>query len=196
VKILVIAPHADDEINCAGLLSKYRHTDEVSIVAFSSCGVPELVDEFKQSCEIIGAQQVLYDYPVRQLGQYRQKILEELIRLRTNIDPTWVICPSSTDLHQDHQVIYAEVMRAFRNSPLVLGWESPNNQRVAKINYFAKLDASDLARKISAFSCYESQRHRDYFDDDFISALAVVRGKQCRCESGFAEGYEVLSQCL
>jgi len=195
VKILVIAPHADDEINCAGLLSKHRHTETI-VVAFSSCGVSALPLEFERSCDVLKASTFLLDYPVRSFDKHRQSILEDLVRLREDINPTWVICPSSTDLHQDHQVIYAEVMRAFRNSALVLGWESPNNQRLARVNSFVKLDASDLARKIAAFSCYESQRHRDYFDDDFISALAVVRGKQCRCASGFAEGYEVLSQCL
>lgn len=205
MRVLVTAPHTDDEINCAGLIARYkREKAQIFVAAFSSCdeSLPKgfytgtLIEEFHQSLQTLEADGEVYDYPVRRFSERRQRILDALIYLRTNFAPDLVLCPSATDMHQDHQVIYTETLRAFRNSSMVLGWESPNNQRAATINTFALISDEDLQQKLKAFACYKSQHHRTYFDNDFIAALALVRGKQCRSKTGLAEGYEVISQCL
>jgi len=45
-------------------------------------------------------------------------------------------------------------------------------------------------KKIEALNCYESQRCRAYFDDDFIQSLARTRGVQIN--ASYAEAFEVI----
>lgn len=201
-RLLVLAPHVDDELNCGGLIARITAAGGTATVfACSPCfaSVPaefrqeQIVAEFKSSCGTLRADSVLRDWPVRQFPKYRQEILDALLRLGKDLEPTLVCCPSSTDCHQDHQIVHQEAMRAFRNAPLLLGWESPNNQREARVNLFVALTQDHLNDKVVAWSCYETQMHRTYHDEALVRSLAVVRGRQCRCASGLAEGYEHLS---
>jgi len=41
-------------------------------------------------------------------------LLEEFVKLRKQIDPNMVFLPSSSDLHQEHQVPNAEGLRCFK----------------------------------------------------------------------------------
>ncbi len=182
--ILCLAPHMDDEVHCAGYLAR---GEETLVVAFSCCDSLELIGEWHKSLSGADGFQPV-DIPVRQFSHHRQLILDTMI---AGLHPaTTVLCPSSTDIHQDHQVIHQEAMRAFRNVPLLLGYECPGNQRESKVNVFVELQPEHLAKKIEAWNCYKSQHHRTIVDWE---ALAKVRGGQCRCESGLAEGYELLS---
>jgi LmbE family N-acetylglucosaminyl deacetylase len=204
-QILVLAPHVDDELNCGGLLAKAT-SQGASAFVFACCSaeeaVPEELDsswirgEFARSCGMLRAEGEIGAWPVRRLHEHRQDVLDHFIALRSTLDPDLVVCPSSTDVHQDHHVVYREAMRAFRNAPVILGWESPNNQKDARITTHVTLTAGDLAEKIAAFTCYETQHHRTWFDREMIRSMATVRGRQCRCESGLAEGYELLGMVL
>jgi LmbE family N-acetylglucosaminyl deacetylase len=118
----------------------------------------------------------------------RQEILEELIGLNKNIQPDLVFIPSACDFHQDHEVIHAEAIRAFKNSSL-LGYELPWNQTQFNSTFFIRLSADNIARKILALKAYQSQSHRNYLKENFIRSLAIVRGVQANCEN--AESFEV-----
>jgi LmbE family N-acetylglucosaminyl deacetylase len=187
-RVLVVAPHVDDEINCAGLLVRARKEKaRVLVVACSACeeSVPvgfdprNIMKEFRSSCGLLGVEGKVWHYEVRHLADKRQDILEKLVDINRSYIPNVVVCPSSTDGHQDHKVIYEECFRAFRNR-ILLGWESPNNQRESVTNLFVTLSNDDVLEKINAWYGYKTQHHRTYFDDAFIRSLAEVRGKQCR----------------
>jgi hypothetical protein len=91
-------------------------------------------------------------------------------------------------VHQDHEVIYSEGLRAFKNCNL-LGYELPwNNTRFQPV-YFEKISQQNLQQKQKALSRYTSQKHRKYMNAEFISSLARVRGIQADTE--FAEAFEV-----
>lgn len=202
-RVLVVAPHVDDEINCAGALLMTKDSDKL-ILACSPCyesmlpgydsGV--LLREFGQAVKILQAKTEICDWPVRQLSKYRQEILERLLTTKKIFDPNVVICPSSTDVHQDHITVYEECMRAFRNVHLLLGWESPNNQRTTHTNFFVSMTEKALEKKLEVYNCYESQKFREHFDSDLFKSLAVVRGRQSRSPTGLAEAYEVLNVLL
>ena len=104
-----------------------------------------------------------------------------------------VICPPSTDTHQDHQTVHQEAVRVFRNAPLLLGWDSPQNERTATRDVFIELDEGHLGRKLKAFACYRSQRARIHTGPDMWRSLARVRGLRCRAETGLAEAFELLN---
>jgi LmbE family N-acetylglucosaminyl deacetylase len=125
--VLVLAPHTDDaELGCGGTLSRLLEEGaSISVAAFSTAqeslppGAPSTLtrDEFLEAMRLLGVPRehvLIYDYPVRNFPAHRQALLEELVQLRQRIKPDTVFLPSASDIHQDHQVIAAEGLRAFK----------------------------------------------------------------------------------
>jgi LmbE family N-acetylglucosaminyl deacetylase len=200
-KILVLAPHTDDgELGCGGTIARFGvEKREVHYAAFSDCkkslsaGLPPdtLEKECKSALQQLGmhaSKLLMYDFEVRDFSQKRQEILEELVSLNKYIQPNLVLIPSATDIHQDHQVIHHEALRAFKNS-CILGYELPWNQSVFQSRYFIKFTKEILDKKVKSIQSYKSQEHRSYMQEDFIRSLAKVRGVQCN--SDYAEAFEV-----
>ena len=200
--ILILAPHTDDgELGCGGTITKFiEDGKKVFCAAFSIAedSVPEgfpkdaLKYEFINAMKILGLPEenlFIYSFKVRHFPQYRQEILEEIIKLRNRINPNLVFIPSPNDIHQDHQVIAAEGLRAFKKIS-VLGYELPWNNIVFETRSFVKLDKRHLDKKIQALTCYKTQKHRTYLDENFIRSLAKIRGTQF--ENEYAEAFEVL----
>jgi LmbE family N-acetylglucosaminyl deacetylase len=200
--ILVLAPHTDDgELGCGGtIIRKIEEGYNVIYVAFSICtrSLPPHLDPFtlekevKKATRILGIKEknvVLFDYDVRRFNEFRQDILEDLINLKKKYEPTLVFTPSPTDIHQDHQVISNEGLRAFKGTT-ILGYELPWNNISFNTRCFVKLQERHIIGKISALNAYESQKYRDYLNETFIRSLAVTRGVQIGVE--FAESFEVI----
>lgn len=200
--ILVLAPHTDDgEIGCGGTIAKYcAEGRNVYYAAFSICtrSLPKdwapdtLAVEVKEATQVLGIKPenlVLFDYDVRHFYQFRQDILEEMIKLKNDIKPDLVFVPSPTDIHQDHQVISNEALRAFKNTSL-LGYEMPWNNISFNTRAFEILDESHINTKVAALAKYRSQAQRSYLNESFIRSLAITRGVQIGAP--YAETFEVI----
>jgi N-acetylglucosamine malate deacetylase 1 len=198
-KILVLAPHTDDgELGCGATIAKYmKQGKEIFYIGFSTCsqsvpaGLPTdiLTTECKAATEALGITNlILFDFEVRMLLFKRQDILQELIKINKEIQPETVLLPAKNDVHQDHQVVCAEGLRAFKNCN-VLGYELPWNNFQFAPNYFERITEENLKTKQKALLQYKSQSHRAYMNGEFIRSLAVVRGIQAN--SAFAEAFEV-----
>ena len=200
-RIFILAPHTDDgELGCGATIAKcIAAGSQVFYIAFSTCseslpkGLPSdtLIKECKSATLALGiadSNLIFFDFTVRKLQASRQEILEELIKLRNKLQPTTVLLPAVHDVHQDHQVIYAEGLRAFKNST-ILGYELPWNNCRFQPNYFETLTEQNLSTKIEALKHYESQDKRPYMKENFIRSLAVVRGIQAG--ASLAEAFEV-----
>lgn len=198
-RILILAPHTDDgELGCGASIAKYIAAGKhVTYVAFSTCSqsLPKdlpadtLAVECRRATKALGIEHVvLFDFEVRRLLFHRQEILEELIALHKSLEPQTVFIPARHDVHQDHQVIYAEGLRAFKNCN-VLGYELPWNNFNFAPTYFEKLEEVHLRSKETALTEYHSQACRNYMKPSFITALATVRGIQCGAT--YAEAFEV-----
>lgn len=201
-KVLVLAPHTDDgELGCGASIHKFSSEGaEVFYVAFSICtrSLPEylhpmtLAEEVKRATELLGVSKknlILYDYDVRHFPAIRQTILEEMVALEKQIKPDLVLMPCSTDIHQDHQTIYAEGLRAFKRTT-ILGYELPWNNLSFTTNTFVTLNESNVQQKIKALNEYESQKTRSYLNADFIRSLAKTRGVQIAAD--YAEAFELI----
>ena len=136
---------------------------------------------------------MIYRYAVRSLPTVRQEILEELVRLKREIDPGTVFLPSSRDLHQDHQTVYMEGLRAFK-MVTVLGYELPWNNLSFDYRHFVVLQKEHVQTKVKALKCYKSQQERPYSREDFIWSWARSRGVQISAE--YAEAFDVLRWVL
>ena len=201
-KVLVLAPHTDDaEFGCGGTIAKLvAEGSEVHIAAFSACEQsvrPEfpkdiLISEIKNATRILGVKPEnlhLFKYPVRTFNFSRQEILQDLIDLREEIKPELIFMPSLDDIHQDHNTIAREGLRAFKFSS-ILCYEMPWNNVSFKTNGFIQLQPEYVNKKVEALKEYESQAHRPYASEEFIRALTKVRGTQINVEN--AESFEVL----
>jgi len=202
-RILVLSPHTDDgEIGAGGTIARFvEEGKEIYYVAFSSCeasvpkGFPEdvLKIECKKATNILGIKPenvILLEYEVRTFPLHRQEILDDMIALNREIEPELVWVPSSNDTHQDHQVIYAEALRAFKKNASIWGYEHPWNNLTFTTDIFVRLEERHIKKKIEAMKQYESQSFRTYFDEKYIKALAYMRGTQV--DYPFAETFELL----
>lgn len=203
-KVLILAPHTDDaELGCGGAIARFLENDiEVYVAAFSTARAslppgsdPDLLRrEFKEAMELLEVPEdhlFIYDYEVRKLNYFRQEVLEELVQLRKDLDPDMVLLPSGSDLHQDHQVVYNEGLRAFKDIT-VWGYELPWNHITFSAQAFITLEKKHIEAKWKALQAYHSQleKGRPYFTQDFIEGLASVRGVQVKAD--FAEAFEVI----
>jgi LmbE family N-acetylglucosaminyl deacetylase len=200
-RVLVLAPHTDDgEFGCGGTMARLVDRGvEVRYVAFSIATkslppgfAPDtLAREVREATAELGIPPeglIVHDIEVRTFPEHRQEILELLIGLWEEWAPDAVLQPSLGDIHQDHQVVAAEGLRAFKRTT-VLGYEIPWNAFTFNHQAYVALERSHVERKVAALARYESQQHRNYANPDYIWNLARTRGINVGRE--LAEVFEV-----
>ena len=203
-RILVLSPHTDDaELGCGGTIARLiAGGAEVWVAAFSLAkeslppgSAPDrLKGEFHCAMKILGVnveRTFVHDYPVRHFSEHRQALLDQLVELRRKVKPNGVFVTSSTDVHQDHQVLHNEALRTFKDITLY-GYELPWNSLKFTAQAFVVLTQEHLDRKWSTLRAYKSQLElqRPYFAPEFIQGWARVRGMQIRSE--YAVAFEVV----
>jgi len=200
-RALVLAPHTDDgEFGCGGVMARLVESGaEVRYVAFSIAtrSLPEgfapdtLAREVREATAELGippGNLTVHDFDVRTFPEHRQEILELLIELWNDWQPDIVFQPSLHDIHQDHQTVAAEGLRAFKRTT-ILGYEIPwNNLDFAYQAYFA-LDERHLERKVAALGRYASQQHRRYANPEYVWNVARTHGINVNRE--YAEVFQV-----
>jgi LmbE family N-acetylglucosaminyl deacetylase len=200
--ILILAPHTDDgEFGCGGTIAKFlEEGNKVYYAAFSTAreSVPEgmpkdiLKIEVREATKRLGIPSenlIIYEFTVRKLNYVRQDILEEMVKLKKELNPELVFMPSPNDLHQDHSTVAMEGLRAFKQVS-ILAYEIPWNNLTFENQCFIKLEKRHIEKKLEALDAYNSQKTRHYANEDFIYSLARTRGVQIGAE--FAETFEVI----
>jgi N-acetylglucosamine malate deacetylase 1 len=200
-RVLVLAPHTDDgEFGCGGTIARLVDAgSDVRYAAFSIAtrslpdGFPPdtLAREVREATAELGIPEsalTVHDFDVRTFPEHRQEILELLIALWDDFEPEAVLQPSLRDIHQDHQVIAAEGLRAFKRTT-ILGYEIPWNNFDFGYQAYVALDKGHVERKVAALGRYESQQHRRYSDPEYIWNLARTHGINVNRE--YAEVFEV-----
>jgi LmbE family N-acetylglucosaminyl deacetylase len=198
-RVLVLSAHTDDgEFGCGGTIARLLDEGvEVRYVAFSTAtkSLPEafppdaLAREVEEATAALGITNLaVHDFDVRTFPERRQDILELLIAEWEEWHPDAVFQPSLHDVHQDHQVVAAEGLRAFKRTT-ILGYEIPwNNFDFSYQAYFA-LTQAQVERKIAALAKYASQQHRRYSDPEYIRNLARTNG--INVNRDYAEVFQV-----
>jgi LmbE family N-acetylglucosaminyl deacetylase len=200
-RALVLAPHTDDgEFGCGGTMARLvEQGAEVRYVAFSIAtkSLPEgfppdtLAREVRAATAVLGVPEeslTVHDFEVRTFPEHRQDILELLIALWEEWRPDVVFQPSLHDVHQDHQVVAAEGLRAFKRTT-VLGYEIPWNNFDFTYQAYLALEKGHVEKKVAALAEYASQQHRRYADPDYVWNLARAHGINVNRE--YAECFQV-----
>ena len=203
MKLLLLAPHCDDEM--AGLPFYFylqrRGNVELKILSFSPC--KKTAQSLNYAEDAIGKEEQValhsvgiplesvqtFQFPQRRFSEHFQELLEELIKIRTDFNPNIVLGPGSSDIHQDHQVVHNEMLRCFKNSTTILGWAYPWNTFYEENNVFFELDEIMVEKVIAFCTCFKTQKHKRYMQEDFIRASFIATGIKigrpyavgCRC---------------
>ena len=200
-RAVVLAPHTDDgEFGCGGAMARLVDDGaDVRYVAFSIAtrSLPEgfppdtLAREVREATTELGIPAenlTVHDFDVRTFPEHRQEILELLIRLWNEWEPDVVFQPSLHDIHQDHQTIAAEGLRAFKRTT-ILGYEIPWNNLDFAYQAYVALEQRHIERKEAALARYASQQHRRYANREYIWNLARTHGINVNRE--YAEVFQV-----
>ena len=205
-RLLVIAPHSDDEVlGCGGLISKVKNEGGKVFVLIFNLGFEK--DDTKESQEkrkneVREAMNVLkvddyhlvHDQPDnnRDLDTEPLHSLIEVIESTSNVSlekiaPTMVAIPTIFSHHQDHVHVHHACIAALRPistpvSNIVLSYEAPEHSRwsasgVFEPNLFVEID-DVIENKIIAFNKYRSQIRPGSRDDDSIRNQAKYRGQE------------------
>ena len=205
-KLLVVAPHSDDEVlGCGGLISKIKKEGGKVFVLIFNLGfekndTKESQDKRKQEVKEAMSALKVDDYHLvhekaddnRDLDAEPLHSLIEIIESTSNvslekISPTIVAIPTIFSHHQDHVHVHNACIAALRPistpvSSVVLSYEAPEHSRwsssgVFEPNFFVEID-DVIENKIVAFSKYNSQVRPGGRDADSIRSQAKYRGQE------------------
>ena len=208
MRILVVSAHADDAQEALGgtMVRLLEESQDIHYLALSICedSVPEgfprdvLYTECLDSTKALGLsenQVTIRRFAVRRFPEHRQEILDELVRFRNRLEPDVVFTPSTADVHQDHTTVSAEVIRAFRRSASLYGYDFPwNVLYTAQLNVFYELEERHIRKKVDALQHYRSQltKENNCLTEEYVRSLAIERGN--RVGVRYAEAFEAIRE--
>jgi LmbE family N-acetylglucosaminyl deacetylase len=202
MSILVIAPHADDEVlGCGGALglASSHGIDVIVVVAtsgtesvFSEAQKETVRREMEAAHRVMGVSRTIrLEMPAPGLDALPEyQLIDKLVATIREVQPTVVLTPHMGDPHADHNAVSRSVLVATRprqGQPVttVLEYETPSESEWSlphESHWFVPNAYVDVARflevKIDAMSCYRSQL-REFPHPrslDYIRYLAHVRG--------------------
>lgn len=196
--IFAIAPHLDDVELGAGATLHYLNGNPTNRIFYIGLSLPPMVDgtvlmdEFHNSTNILKidpSRIILRNFNPRDLFGARGEILQLFYDLNQKHKPDLVFIPNSKDIHQSHEVVYAEARRAFKFTTM-LGYELPWNSMEFDMDVFITVRQEDIEAKVAAVNAYKTQSNRIFFSNDIVGDLARVRGKQVG--QSFAECFELI----
>ncbi len=180
-RVLVIAPHPDDEVlGCGGTIARHvQNGDEVHVVVVTR-GIPELFPaeviegtrgELRRAHDMLGVSTTQFlDYPCPKTDTVPGCELADTIgRVIRSLAASVVYLPHRGDLHVDHRTVYLAGLVASRpvngcpvrrllsyETPSETEWAFPAGDDAFVPTVF--VDISDqLEVKIRAMECYQSQ---------------------------------------
>jgi LmbE family N-acetylglucosaminyl deacetylase len=210
--ILILAPHADDEIlGCGGVISKkIRQGDKVWIGILTNANLTDpskytleklenIRNEAVNAGKLLGVVEVLFEnLPAIILDQYpAYKVTDAISNWIEKFKIDTIYVPHRGDIHNDHKVIFDAGLVASRpvgnysvheiyayETLSETEWAHPFSNDAFIPNYFEKLEKEDFDLKLKAMSCYKSQVR--VFPNsrslETIEALAKFRGSTVSAE--------------
>lgn len=195
--VLCIGAHPDDiELGCGALIADIQAQTRVICVTISDNQKnplhKNLVAEHYASLAILGVAPehiILHDFTTRLLKAARQEILEVMIDLKKRYQPEVVFVHTAKDIHQDHQTVTEEALRAFRGTTL-LGFDVLRSSYGFFPDFLIEVSEQGVETKVQALNAYKTYADKYYFDENIIRATALRHG--ALAERPFAEGFDIL----
>jgi LmbE family N-acetylglucosaminyl deacetylase len=196
-RVLFVGAHPDDiEIGCGALLHQIAAQTEVLCVTLSDNQknpvLKNVKSEHLKAMAVLGVPSgrvVFGPFTTRVFPDSRQEILEYFLKLRRDFGPDLIFVHSRNDIHQDHNVITEEALRAYRGIT-VLGFDVVRSSYGFFPHFLVEVTEADVAKKVEALSQYETYRDRYYFNAELTRSIMVRHG--ALAERPFAEGFDIL----
>ncbi len=196
-RVLFLGAHPDDiELGCGALLHHIvKETDVLCVTLSDNQKNPDLKqvrNEHIRSMKILGVPEekvVFGTFQTRVFPDARQEILEYFLKLRKEFQPDLIFTHSKQDVHQDHNTMTDEALRAFRGIT-VLGFDVVRSSYGFFPHFLAQVTEEDVNKKIEALAEYETYRDRYYFNNELTRSIMVRHGALAECP--FAEGFDIL----
>jgi LmbE family N-acetylglucosaminyl deacetylase len=218
-RLLVVAPHLDDEVlGAGGTIARLSDAGAEVVVAVVTRGVPPLFsdaseattrDEARAAHQLLGVDRTLFlDHPAAQLDGVPHHVMNRSLgELLREVAPETLMLPFVGDIHLDHQLTFLSSMVAARPH----GPEFPRRvlcyETVSETNWHAPFTPSfipnvyvdisaQLHRKLEAMRLYGSQQ-RDFPHERSLAALralAMFRGTTVYREA--AEAFMLVRQVI
>lgn len=201
-KILVVAPHPDDEVlGCGGIIKKYSENGHLVYVLIVTRGTPKMYSEekiinvrkeAKESHQILGVKDTFFfDFHAPDLDiTSRADISRSIAKLLNELQIDELYLPHRGDIHHDHGVVFHAglvaarpvgnytVKRIFCYETLSeTEWAAPFSDDAFIPNHFVAIE-SQMKYKLEAMQCFKSQV-RPFPSTrslETIDALAKYRG--------------------
>jgi LmbE family N-acetylglucosaminyl deacetylase len=196
-RVLLLGAHPDDiELGCGALLHHIVKETEVLCVTLSdnqkNPDLKNVKEEHYVSMAILGVpkEKIIFGpFTTRVFPDSRQEILEYFLKLRTDFEPDLIFVHSGQDIHQDHNTMTNEALRAFRGIT-VLGFDVVRSSYDFFPHFLVEVTEEDVNKKIEALSQYETYRDRYYFNSELTRSITMRHGALAECP--FAEGFDIL----
>ncbi|MGE5250698.1 MAG: PIG-L deacetylase family protein [Bacteroidota bacterium] len=196
-RVLFLGAHPDDiELGCGALLHHIvGQTDVLCVTLSDNQKNPDLASvrgEHYRAMAVLGIpepQIILGPFTTRVFPDARQEILEYFLKLRRDFKPDLIFVHSRHDIHQDHNVMSEEALRAYRGIT-VLGFDVVRSSYGFFPHFLVEVNEEDVEKKIEALAQYETYRDRYYFDSQLTRSIMVRHG--ALAERPFAEGFDIL----
>jgi N-acetylglucosamine malate deacetylase 1 len=196
-RALFLGAHPDDiELGCGALIHAIRpHSDVLCVTLSDNQKNPLLqnvVDEHYKSMAVLGVPKesvVVGQFSTRVFHDSRQEILEYFLKLRKDFAPEIIFVHSKADVHQDHNTMTDEALRAFRGITL-LGFDVVRSSYGFFPHFLVEVGEADVEAKLEALSQYKTYADKYYFERDLLRATMIRHG--ALAERPFAEGFDIL----
>ena len=206
MKILVIAPHPDDEVlGMGGTIKKLSKKNKIILCVVSEGATAQYKDKkmikvrrdsCKKTAKILGISQTIFlDYPDMRLNLSHLDINKKLEEIVEKYRPEIVYTAPKNDLNLDHQIVFNSTLVACRPKSgvkQILCYEIQGNTKVPFApNVFENIE-KEFPYKIKGFKMYESEIE-EFPNPRSITAienLAIQRGVESGTKK--AEAFELI----
>ena len=206
MKILVIAPHPDDEVlGMGGTIKKLSKKNKIILCVVSEGATAQYKDKkmikvrrdsCKKTAKILGISQTIFlDYPDMRLNLSHLDINKKLEEIVEKYRPEIVYTAPKNDLNLDHQMVFNSTLVACRPKSgvkQILCYEIQGNTKVPFVpNVFENIE-KEFPYKIKGFKMYESEIE-EFPNPRSIAAienLAIQRGVESGTKK--AEAFELI----
>lgn len=208
MKILVIAPHPDDEVlGMGGTIKKLSPKNNITLLIMTDGASAQYSDKKmikvrKESCEksskILGISEIKFlNFKDMKLDSVPQlEINQEIEKIIKKIQPKIVFTSPKNDLNRDHDVTFNSTLVATRPSSSgvkkVFSYELPGyTKKPFSPNHYEDI-TKQFVHKIKAFKMYKSEimKFPHPRSIESIENLAVYRGIQAGIAK--AESFELI----
>ena len=216
MKVLVVAPHADDEvIGVGGTMYKHRQNgDAVFVLTVTKGDASVYSEEYAEECllqqkkanEVLDTchiEHLRLPSPCLNIVPYGE-LVESIQKSIEAVRPDVVYIPHYGDMHFEHKLVAECCMVALRPKKFVeveilgyevpseTGWDVPCQQKEFIPNVYVRLEEEEMKKKIDALNEFKLQMNKYPHPRSIeaIESLAKYRGSTVGTE--YAEAFMLI----